>query len=162
MKDISKVWDDISQTEQADLLEIIAGKQRGNQVAALIQSFQSGQVEKALQASLQSENSAIIEHNKWLESLEAKWAQLDASFQSFSNTLLDSGVLKWFVDLGTATISGAEGFVKFGEAITTLGGRINGIEGSLGALLGIVTSITGTGKHSFSGEIYCAHPLKVA
>lgn len=71
LKGISKVWSQISQTDQADLLEIVAGKQRGNQVAALIQSFQSGQVDKALQASINSEGSAQQEQARWMESLEA-------------------------------------------------------------------------------------------
>ncbi len=52
LKGISKVWSDISQVDQAALLETIAGKQRGNQISALIQAFQSGQIEKAYEASV--------------------------------------------------------------------------------------------------------------
>ena len=44
MEAVSKVIDKLSSTEQASLMEILFGKQRGNQGAALIQAFQSGQV----------------------------------------------------------------------------------------------------------------------
>lgn len=101
LKGISKVWDKISQTDQASLLEVIAGKQRGNQVAALIQSFQSGQVDKALQASMNSAGSAYEEQSRWMESLDAKAQQYSASFQSLSQTILSSDFLKSLVDSGT-------------------------------------------------------------
>lgn len=71
LEDVSKVYDKLDQTKQADLLETLFGKQRGNQGAAVIQAFQSGQVQKALEASMNSAGSAYQEQSKWLESLEA-------------------------------------------------------------------------------------------
>lgn len=101
LKGISQVWSKISQTDQADLLEIVAGKQRGNQVSALIQSFQSGQVDKALQASMNSTGSAYEEQSRWMESLDAKTQQYEASFQSLSQTVLNSDFLKSLIESGT-------------------------------------------------------------
>nr|DAM62666.1 MAG TPA: minor tail protein [Caudoviricetes sp.] len=100
LKGISKVWSDISQVNQAALLETIAGKQRGNQISALIQAFQSGQIEKAYEASVNSAGSAIQEQERWMESLEAKTQQLEAAFQSLSSTVFDSNFLKVLVDSG--------------------------------------------------------------
>lgn len=105
LKEISDVWDHISQIEQADLLEIIAGDQRGNQVTALIQSFQSGQVEKALNASKNSTGSAYEEQARWMESLEARTKQFEAAFQSLSNTVISSNFLKGLVDTGTGVVT---------------------------------------------------------
>lgn len=101
LKGISQVWSKISQTDQADLLEIVAGKQRGNQVSALIQSFQSGQVDKALQASMNSAGSAYEEQSRWMESLDAKTQQYEASFQSLSQATLNSDFLKSLIESGT-------------------------------------------------------------
>lgn len=132
LKGIAEVWDHISQTDQAALLETIAGKQRGNQIAALIQSFQSGQVEKAFEASKNAAGSAMQEQERWLESLEAKTAQFEAAFQSLSSTVLDSDLLKWFVDFGTNTISTLDTIIdKFGtlNTMTTIGGGIAGAKG---------------------------------
>lgn len=100
LKGISKVWSDISQVNQAALLETIAGKQRGNQISALIQAFQSGQIEKAYEASVHSAGSAMQEQERWMESLEAKTQQLEAAFQSLSSTVLDSDFLKILADSG--------------------------------------------------------------
>lgn len=112
MKDISKVYDDLNDPDKADLTEILFGKQRGKQGAALIQAFESGQIQKALEATLNAEGSAMAEQEKWLESLEAKTQQFEAAFQSLSNTVLDSDLLKWFVDLGTTGVETINSFIS--------------------------------------------------
>lgn len=104
MEDIAEVYDDLNDPDKADLTEILFGKQRGNQGAALIQAFQSGQIQKALETTLNAEGSAMQEQERWLESLEAKTQQFEAAFQSLSSTILDSSLLKWFVDFGTGAI----------------------------------------------------------
>lgn len=71
MLDISKVVDDLTSTERSSLYEILFGKMRGNQGAALIEAFQSGQIGKAYETALNSAGSAAEENSRWLESLEA-------------------------------------------------------------------------------------------
>lgn len=106
MKDIAAIWDDLSSTTQADLSEILFGKMRGNQGQALIQAFQSGQVEAALLASsIESVGSAMEEQEKWMDSLEAKLGSLDAVVQSISNNILDSDLLKFGIDALTGLAS---------------------------------------------------------
>lgn len=105
MEDISKIYDELSDPNKADLMEILFGKQRGNQGAALIQAFQSGQIQKALDATMNAEGSAMQEQERWLGSLEAKIQQFEAAFESLSSTILNSDLLKWFVDFGTGTVS---------------------------------------------------------
>lgn len=134
LKGIAEVYDHISQTDQAALLETIAGKQRGNQIAALIQAFQSGQIEKAYEASANAAGSAMQEQERWLESLEAKIQQFEVAFQSLSSTVLDSGLLKWFVDFGTDTVKVLDTVVdKFGSL------------GTIGLGAGLFTSIKNVG-----------------
>lgn len=130
IKGIAKVWKDISETDQASLLEIVAGKQRGNQIAALIQSFQSGQAEKAYADAVNSEGSAMQEQERWLESIEAKTQQFEASWQSLSNTFLDSDIVKGFVDFGT-------GAVNILESIIDKVGGLNAVIGGAGLFAGI-------------------------
>lgn len=115
LQDVAEVYGSLDQTTQADLLETLFGKQRGNQGAALIQAFQSGQIQKAYQAALNSEGSAYQEQERWMSSLEAKIQQLEAAFQSLSNTILDSNFLKDLVDSGTNSINFLDKFIdKFG------------------------------------------------
>lgn len=121
MEGVAKVYSELSSTDQASLLEILFGKQRGNQGAALIQAFQSGQIQKAYADIQNSSGSAYAEQERWLESLEAKTQQFEAAFQSLSKTVLDSNLLKFFVDLGTTGLNAIDGFInKFGT-IGTIG-----------------------------------------
>ena len=130
INDIAKVWKEISQTDQAALLEIVAGKQRGNQIAALIQSFQSGQAQKAYADAVNAEGSAMQEQERWLANAEAKTQQFEASWQSLSNTFLDSDIVKGFVDFGT-------GAVNILESIIDKVGALNAIIGGAGLFAGI-------------------------
>lgn len=105
MEDIAEIYDELSDKNQAELLEAVAGKNRGNQAAALIQSFQSGQVQKALNASIDSVGSAMQEQERWSQSLEARIQSFQASFQNLSNDFLSSDFLKGVVDVGTDIIN---------------------------------------------------------
>ncbi|HBA04141.1 MAG TPA: phage tail tape measure protein, partial [Clostridium sp.] len=114
LESVSKVYFSLKQTDQADLLETLFGKQRGNQGAAILQ---------ALEASMNSTGSAYEEQSKWMESIDAKSQQYEASFQSLSQTVLNSNFLKFLIDSGTTfnnvldkTING------FGILSTTLSG----------------------------------------
>ena len=71
LEQVSQVYEKLSSTDRADLLETLFGKNRGNQGAAIIQAFQSGQVQKAYQATLNAEGSAQKEQDRWLQSAEA-------------------------------------------------------------------------------------------
>ena len=121
MEDISKVYNDLNDPDKADLTEILFGKQRGNQGAALIQAFQSGQIQKALEATLNAEGSAMQEQERWMESLEAKTQQFEAAFQSLSTTVLDSGLLKWFVDFGTGSVKVLDSVIDKIGSLGTIG-----------------------------------------
>lgn len=145
MEDIAEVYDDLSSTDQADLTEILFGKQRGNQGAALIQAFQSGQIQKALEATLNAEGSAMQEQERWMGSLEAKTQQFEAAFQSLSSTVLDSDLLKWFVDFGTGAV----------KVLDTVIDKI----GSLGT---IGLAGVGYGISSIIKNLDCQKVLKIA
>ena len=102
---ISKVWNDISATDQAELLDVIAGKHDAGNVSALLKAFQNGQVQQAYGDALNSDGYAMQEQARWLDSLEAKTQQLEAAFQSLSNTVLGSDVLKVLADGGVALLN---------------------------------------------------------
>lgn len=115
---IAKVYTQMSDVDQAALLELIAGKNRANGVAALLK--QASQAEDVLQTSLNSSGSAMKENERVLESIEGKLKRFQATFQSFSSDVLDSGVVKGFIDMGTAALDFADGLVKAGDAMPTI------------------------------------------
>lgn len=122
MKDISEVIDDLTSTERASLYEVLFGKMRGNQGAALIQAFQSGQIEKAYEAATNSAGSAAAEQEKWMEGLEAKTQRFKAAWQELSTAILGSDFLKGLIDSGTTLLEILTGIVETGAAIPLLFG----------------------------------------
>lgn len=128
LKDVSDVYDDLSQTTQADLLETLFGKQRGNQGAALIQAFQSGQIQKAYQATLNAEGSAQQEQDRWMDSMEAKVQQFKAQFQELSNTAFESDFLKGLTDSGTGFLNVLTEIIDVGGGLPALLTAIGGIK----------------------------------
>lgn len=105
MEEIAAIYDDLSSTDRASLDEILFGKQRANQGAALIQAFKSGQIQKALETAQNSEGSALKEQEKWLDSIEAKMQQFAAQFQKMSTTFISSKFFKTLIDGGTEFLS---------------------------------------------------------
>lgn len=105
MEEIASIYDDLSSTDRASLDEVLFGKQRANQGAALIQAFKSGQIQKALATAQNSEGSAIEEQEKWLDSIEAKLQQFAAQFQKMSTTFISSKFFKTLIDGGTEFLS---------------------------------------------------------
>ena len=142
MEDIAGIYNTLSASDRDSLADILfgsSGKAR-KQGAALIEAFQSGQVQKALEASLNAQGSAMEAQEKWLESLEAKTKQFEAAFQSLSNTVLDSGMLKWFLDLGTGGVKALDALAdKLGSfaTLSTIGGGVAGAKG-----LGLTNYVT--------------------
>ena len=134
LKGVSDVYNSLTQTEQADLLETLFGKQRGNQGAALIQAFQSGQIQKAYEAALNAEGSAMQEQNRWLDSIEAKQQKLQASFQAFSTTAINSDFSKGLLDFGSGSL---DIFTNLIDKVGTFKGLIASIGGGFLAKNGL-------------------------
>ena len=126
LKDISEIYDSLTDKNRARLLEVMAGKSRGNQVAALLQAFKSGQVEKAYNDSVNSEGSAQQEQDKWMESIEAKIEKFKASFQELSTNVISSGLFKGVIDSGTTLVSVLNEIVSVGNGIPAIFASIAG------------------------------------
>lgn len=110
MEDLAGVWDELSDISQANILELVAGKQRGQAVAAILENWQAA--EDSLEAALDSTGSAVQENERYLDSIAGKTAQLKAAFEQLSNTLLDSGVIKFFLDLGIGATDAANALAE--------------------------------------------------
>lgn len=103
MDELAAKWKDLTDIQQASITELVAGKRQGNIVSSLMSNFDIAR--KALETSMNSEGSAMAEHEKYMESLEAKINQLKAAWQELSQVFLDDGFLKELVDAGTDILS---------------------------------------------------------
>lgn len=125
MKELSEVWKDLSDTTQANITELISGKRGGQGTSALLNNFSVA--EDAMKQALNSSGSAMRENETYMQSLQAKLNQLDSAFQKFSTDLMKSDIPKFFVDLATVLVDGADNAVKFAGALPTLTAAISGV-----------------------------------
>ena len=118
MDDIAEVYNSLDPTKQADLLETIAGKNRANDVAALLSNWK--QVEAAMQTAMEAEGSAAAENEKYMESIQGHLDALTASWQALSNSIIDSDFVSGLLDGITALISGLDTVVDKAGLLPTL------------------------------------------
>nr|DAZ15265.1 MAG TPA: minor tail protein [Caudoviricetes sp.] len=135
MKELSEVWGSLSDVTQANVTEKLAGKRNANAVSAILSNFDVA--ESAMESAANSANVAWEENDEWLDSIQGRLNQLDASFQALSTDVLDSDLVKTVVSLATGLTKAADAMIKFTGAIP------------MGA--GIATFITQLGKPKMTG-----------
>ena len=96
MDELAAKWQDLTDIQQATVTELIAGKRQGNIVSSLMTNFDTAR--EALETSMNSAGSAMAEHEKWQQSLEARINSLKASWQALSQAFLSSDFLKGAID----------------------------------------------------------------
>ena len=125
LKEISEVWGSLSDVTRANVTEMLGGKPTANAVAAVLSQFEIA--EKSMKDAANSAGSAAKENEVYLSSITGKLAQLDSAFQQLSQDLLDSSLIKFFVDFATASVDIADGAVKAAGALPTLTAAISGV-----------------------------------
>lgn len=100
--EISKVWKDMSDVDQAALLELIAGKNRANTAMAILSNTKD--LEDAYVQSLEAEGSAYAENEKYLDSIQGKIDQFTNAVQTMWKNWIDSDVVKGFVEFATILV----------------------------------------------------------
>jgi len=128
LDELSAKWDTLGDKAKATLVEDLAGKNRASIFTGLVQNFD--QARAALQTSIDSEGSAMREHEKWMDSIEARTNVLKASFQTLSQDFLNSDLVKGGISLLTELTNG------FDKLINTIGALpTTGLVVGLGALI---------------------------
>lgn len=129
LAEVAEAWDDVNKLEQSSLLELLFGKQRANQGAAILQAFQSGQVQAALDAANDSVGSALAEQQKYMEGIQYSADKMLASFQELSNNTVNSGWVKTFYELSNILIQIVDKTGLFNVALITTVGILNAKNG---------------------------------
>lgn len=121
LEDISQVIQELNDTQASELIQLLFGKNRANVGTAVLKAFQSGQIQKAYQAAEDSAGSAQAEFDKWSESLEAHLNTLSSSFESLSNTVVNSDLIKGGIDFLTGGLNLLDSIIdKFGTIQTLI------------------------------------------
>ena len=129
LKELSQVWDKLSDVTQANVTEMIGGKRNANAVSAILNNFDVA--ESSLEAAANSAGTAWEENSVWMDSIQARLAQLDASFQALSTDILSSDLIKGGVSFLTAIVKLLDQIVNLTDALP-LGLGITSFIGQLG------------------------------
>ena len=125
LKEISEVWDKLTDVSKANVTNLLGGKRNANAVSALLSQFSIA--EKSMEDAANSSNSAMAEQERMMDSIEGRLKQLNASFEKFSNDVMGSDLIKFFVTLATKIVDAADGMVNLTGSIPAITAAISGV-----------------------------------
>ena len=133
LKDLSKIWGTMSDVERQALGETLSGGVNQYKVLAAIMGNFTTAID-ATKTAYESSGSAAEENSRYMESLEAKTTALKATFEDFSNNVINSDFVGRLLDV-------ANGFLKLantdlGRFVTQVG-LISGVGLGLSQLVKI-------------------------
>lgn len=141
LKDISEIYSEIQKQDKAmgtnraqALIEELAGKNRSNILSSLLTN--GSLLEQVKETSEHSDNSALEENQKYLESTEAKIAQLQTQLQELATVTINSDMFKGVIDTATA----------FLNIVTQILDKLPLLSTAIGGLAGFKLSQAGLGK----------------
>ena len=133
LKDLSKIWGTMSDVERQALGETLSGGVNQYKVLAAVMGNFTTAID-ATKTAYESYGSAAEENSRYMESLEAKTTALKATFEDFSNNVINSDFVGRLLDV-------ANGFLKLantdlGRFVTQVG-LISGVGLGLSQLVKI-------------------------
>ena len=99
VKELGATWDKLSDSSQAAALELIAGKTRANNVAALLKNYK--QIDNVLGSLEDAEGSALKENESIVDSINGRIKTLSATAEEFWQKFINTDFVKNVVSLAS-------------------------------------------------------------
>lgn len=126
LEELAEKWETLNQVQKADTLELMAGKHQSNVLSSLLLNFNTAK--EVIETASNSEGSAMEEFEKYMDSLNAKLKRLEATFESLSTHVMDSGFVKGAVDGANSLLNILDSLIeKIGLFPTLIGGLSVGL-----------------------------------
>lgn len=116
---IGKEWENLSDIDQAALLEALAGKQQSNALAAALSNIDI--LEKSYKEATNAVGSASEEQLKYSQSIQYSIDRAKASLEELANDFLSSDFLKGLIDAGNKLINILDLLVDKAGMLGTIG-----------------------------------------
>lgn len=129
LRELSEVWNTLSDVDQAEITRLIAGTRQQSVFAAIMNNFDT--VDKVIETSVNSTGSAVAENEKYLDSITGKLDLLKSSYEALSSSIINSDVYKFGIDRlrDVLDLLNEIASVSSGGA---LAGVLNGVAGAAG------------------------------
>lgn len=99
VKELGATWDKLSDSSQAAALELVAGKTRANNVAALLKNYK--QIDNVLGSLEDAEGSALKENEAIVDSINGRIKTLSATAEEFWQKFINTDFVKNVVSLAS-------------------------------------------------------------
>ena len=139
--ELNKVWDKLSDTSQANVLEKLAGKTRSSVVAGLIKNMETAR--QVVETAQDSEGSAYRENERHLESIQGHIDVLTSKWEEFWAKPINRDFINGFLDLASGALE--------------LANNLGGVKTTLTSIVSLVASLKGVGRPKMFGlnKCYC-------
>lgn len=127
VKELGATWDKLSDSSQAATLELVAGKTRANNVAALLKNYQK--IDDVMESLGDAEGSALKENAAIVDSIDGRIKVLSATAEDFWQKFIDTDLVK-------DTISSLSGILNLLTKIIDKVGLLPTLLTPIGAIIG--------------------------
>lgn len=127
--DIAKIYDKMSDKDASALLDLIAGKNRSNQISAILQNM--SEANELLERSLNATGTASAEYEIYLNSAQAATERFGVAMTETYSNIISGDTVKGLANAGTAVLD-------FANSWNILEGTLKGFL-TLGILKGVTT-----------------------
>lgn len=150
--EISKVWDQLSDVSQANVLEKLAGKTRSSVVAGLLQQGET--LEQVYKDSQNASGSALKENQKYMESIQGHLDILTNKWQKMWDSAINSNTVNMFIDFGSIVLDLVDKVGLLNSAIIATAGTFGAIKGIKGKGRVKMFTLYKYAFGEFSGDVY--------
>ena len=109
-------WNNYSEVQQRAIAQAFSGTHHMNSFIVLMENYDTAL--KYTETSLGSTGQAMEKFEAYEESIAGHTEKFKNAFQDLSNSVIDSGLINFFIDLGTTGIKAIDGLIN---ALTPLG-----------------------------------------
>ena len=119
LDEVAGRWTSFSEVSQRAIASAFAGTNHMENFLVLMSNYDTAL--KYTETSMESSGEAMKKFEAYQDSLAGHTEQFENAFISLSNTIADSDILKFFIDLGTIGVKGIDGFVNAAGLLGTIG-----------------------------------------
>ena len=146
IKEIAQVWDQMNDINRAALLELLAGKNRSNAMAALLTNIED--LEGAYESAMEAQGSAEAENEKYMNSIQGRIDQFTNALQTMWKNAIDSNFVKFIVSVGTGLVKVVNWLGMIPTILGTIAGSMSAIKGQ-----NLFVNLTGNGTSGIITEL---------
>lgn len=111
-------WTSFSDVQQRAIASAFSGTHHMNEFIILMENYDNAL--KYTEASMNSSGEAMQKFSEYQDSVAAHSALFEKSVQDLANTAIDSGLVNWFIDLGTTGVKALDWIIDKIGVLTPL------------------------------------------